>query len=158
MTEDATIVPATRSHYGLIKDMAVAYMTELRYALQLPLGQDIAYFDNYFADSDRYIFLIKHGIKNAGFALINKVCAHPDSEYHVAEFYIQEQFRRHGVASRAASSIFNSMPGNWEISIMPNHNSALDFWLYTVKQHTNSAYECVHAQGDSKTLIHFTSP
>ncbi len=69
----------------------------------------------------------------AGFALIN---SHAHSglavDRNVAEFFIARKYRRGGVGTAVARTIFQRYPGLWEAAVARANKAALAFWRSAV--------------------------
>lgn len=85
--------------------------------------------DAYWIEDGRIPLLIKVDGRLAGFALLNK---HPHSslevDHNMAEFFVVRRYRRSGVGTKAAHTIFSAYPGQWEVAIARRNVGALVFW------------------------------
>ena len=88
MTEIVLAAPADR---GLISAMLDDYLRELARHREIPVGAGTAteypHLDAYFLEPDRRAFLIRHGERVVGFALIRGP-ASTGRGWEVAEFYV----------------------------------------------------------------------
>ena len=58
----------------------------------------------------------------------------------MGEFFILAKFQGIGIGSRAALEIWQTHPGLWEVSIIPENKPALAFWRKTISTFTAGFY------------------
>jgi predicted acetyltransferase len=102
------------------------------------LGEDglfapYTYLDTYWSDPDRIPLLVRVGGRLAGFALVNR---HAHSglkvDRNVAEFFIARKYRRGGIGTTVARTLFQRYPGLWEAAVARANSGALAFWRNAV--------------------------
>jgi predicted acetyltransferase len=81
------------------------------------------YLDEYWNDSDRKAFLFRVDGAWAGLALV-----FTGDPRDIAEFFVMRKYRRHGVASQAASELFERFPGRWTVRQQLLNPAATAFW------------------------------
>jgi predicted acetyltransferase len=99
------------------------------------------YLDHYWAADDRETrlpFLIRADGKLAGFALVRRVGAGP---WKMAEFFVLRMYRRHGVGSEAARSLFEAHAGAWEVHEVAANTPAQAFWRRIIASVTAGHFE-----------------
>ncbi|WP_426593360.1 GNAT family N-acetyltransferase [Cellulomonas sp. McL0617] len=79
--------------------------------------------DHYWTDEDRHAFLIRAEGKLAGFALVRQ-----EQRTEMAEFFVLRRYRRRGVGAAAATALFHSYPGPWEVTQRLTNPAATAFW------------------------------
>ncbi|ARB93957.1 GNAT family N-acetyltransferase [Legionella longbeachae] len=143
------LIPASLNDYPTIRNMARFYI----YDLSRSCGHDSAdwalpsdglyeAFDckKYFEEASRKAFLIKILDELAGFVLLNKVSTFSDIDWNVGEFFILARFQRQGIGQLVAHELWNTHPGRWEVSVLPENKGGLSFWRKTISVFTNGKY------------------
>lgn len=143
------ILTATLDDYPVIQNMARFYVYDLSrecgfISKEWELPEDGLYesfdFKTYFTDKARRAYLIKHRDELVGFVLLNQIVFSPASQWNMGEFFILAKFQSKGVAQHVAHTIWNKHPGKWEVSIIPENKSALQFWRKSIGSYTNQVY------------------
>lgn len=143
------LIPASLNDYPIIRNMARFYV----YDLSRSCGHDSAdwalpsdglyeAFDckNYFEEANRKAFLIKIVDELAGFVLLNQIATSSDVNWNIGEFFILARFQRQGIGQLVAHELWNTYPGRWEVSVLPENKGALSFWRQTISVYTNGKY------------------
>ena len=85
---------------------------------------------------ERFAFLTFAGGRVAGFALATRsapaAAARP--ELDVAEFFVLKRYRRTGVGRRAASLLWQALPGVWTVRVSEGNPGAYAFWSGVVAE------------------------
>ena len=81
------------------------------------------YLDHYWTDPDRHPLLIRVDGRLAGFALVRAGQPHD-----MAEFFIMRKYRRAGIGTEAARSVFRRFPGDWQVRELEANVGATSFW------------------------------
>jgi predicted acetyltransferase len=81
------------------------------------------YVDHYWTDADRHPFFIRVDGRLAGFAMVRSGTPHD-----MAEFFVMRKYRRAGVATEAARTVFARFPGAWQVRQLPENGAATTFW------------------------------
>jgi predicted acetyltransferase len=81
------------------------------------------YFDQYWTDPDRHPLFIRVDGRLAGFALVRAGQPHD-----MAEFFVMRKYRRVGIGTEAARSIFTQFPGSWQVRQLEANVNATAFW------------------------------
>jgi predicted acetyltransferase len=100
------------------------------------------YLDRYWAEPERYPFLIRADGKLAGFVLLSRR-SHLNPQglaMVVAEFFVLRKYRRQGVGRRAAIAAFGHFPGAWEVAQMAENVGAQAFWREVIGSYTGGRY------------------
>lgn len=144
------LIKATITDYPTIQNMARFYVYDMsRYcgfiSKAWALPQDGLYeshdFRKYFEEPSRTAFLVKVEDELAGFVLLNKMGARPDTEWNMGEFFIIAKFQGKGIGREVANQIWKTYLGNWEVSVIPENKRALNFWRKAITRFTNSYYQ-----------------
>jgi len=89
---------------------------------------------------DRRGYVLRQSNAIIGFALVNEHLRFRDEGKAVAEFYIQEGYRRKGYGRMLAEHVFAQAPGNWEVAVSAKNHPALVFWEQVISSHTNGLF------------------
>ncbi|ARG98372.1 GNAT family N-acetyltransferase [Legionella micdadei] len=142
------LIPATGDDYSTIQNLARFYVYDMsRYCGFLPdweCPEDGLYeaydFKSYFIEKDRYPFLIRVNNELAGFVLVNKVGFIPDIDWNVGEFFITAKFQHRGIGQKIAQQLWQRYPGKWQVSVLPQNESGLQFWRKTINKFTKNQF------------------
>ena len=113
------------------------------------------YFDSYWADPERFPYILIKNAELIGFAFVRKLNI---QVYSIAEFYIIKKFRCSGYGKRLAKEIFDMHLGTWSIAQLENNKSAQTFWRKVVSSYTNGNFSESYSKAEPKgPVIHFHS-
>jgi predicted acetyltransferase len=79
--------------------------------------------DRYWAEVDRHPFLLRVDGKWAGFALVRAGDPHD-----MAEFFVMRRYRREGIGTEFARTLFARFPGRWQVREIQRNEPAQAFW------------------------------
>jgi len=96
--------------------------------------------DPYWSDSAQRPYVILVESKYAGLALVNGAVKVPGGRYWLEQFFIIKKYRRRGLGRAAATRLFESLPGQWQVGQMPLNLPAQAFWRTTINGYTNGNY------------------
>lgn len=54
--------------------------------------------------------------------------------------FILARFQRQGIGRLVAHDLWNTYPGRWEVSILPENKDGLSFWRKTISVYTDGKY------------------
>ena len=97
-------------------------------------------FKRYFEEPTREAFLVYAEEELAGFVLLNQAGTSKTTKWNIGEFFILAKFQGKGVASQVAKQLWETHPGQWEVSVIPQNSHALTFWPKTIAVFTNHTY------------------
>jgi predicted acetyltransferase len=106
----------------------------------------------------RFPFLLRCAGRVAGFALVQRgspVADDPDA-LDMAEFFVLRQYRRRGVGARAATLVWDRLPGSWTIRVLENNTRALAFWREVVSDFVGAPASPVPVVTPSGAWLVFT--
>ena len=84
----------------------------------------------------------------AGFILVDRWSAlDRPIDHSVGEFFVLQKYRRIGVGSRAAKSLFHRWPGRWEVSVAWYNKPAVAFWRKAIEAAVGTDVEECAADG-----------
>jgi D-arabinose 5-phosphate isomerase GutQ/predicted acetyltransferase len=145
-----TITIATLNDYSCIQNMARFYVYDLSrecgyISSDWTIPKDGLYesfnFKNYFEESTRKAYLVKVYDEIAGFVLLNQATENPSNTWNMGEFFIIAKFQGKGIGSSVFRKIGCIHPGKWEVSVIPENQSALVFWEKIINKFTNGKFK-----------------
>lgn len=100
------------------------------------------YLDSYWTDKSRLPFLIYYANQIAGFILVNShvILDENMGAKSIGEFFIMRKYRRKGIGTFAARSIFDLYPGKWEVSHEKVNKPSHEFWNKVITGYTDGKY------------------
>ena len=105
--------------------------------------------DSYWQEDGRFALTVHADCRPAGFILVNRWSAlDRDLDHAVAEFFILRSYRRNGVGSRAAGTLFEHWPGRWEVPVACYNKPALAFWRHAVAAVVDATVEEYPGDGE----------
>ena len=144
--QDLRIIDAKESQKEILQRLLELY----QYDLSIVTDDDVnpsglygySYLDCYWLEAKRYpyLFLVRESL--AGFALVNKVNWLPENKgaHSMAEFFVLKKYRRQGLGAAAAQCIINRFRGKWEIRILRENQSAIQFWSQVINDLTSGQF------------------
>ena len=144
--KDLRIVAAKESQKKILQRLLELYQYDLSIVTDNDVDQfglyGYSYLDCYWAEEKRhpYLFLFRESL--AGFALVNKVNWLPENHgaHSIAEFFVLKKYRRRGLGTAAAQYVINRFRGKWEIRILRENQSAIQFWRQAIKSLTSGQF------------------
>ncbi len=106
--------------------------------------------DAYWNDTFRYPYLIVHGDRFVGFALVHRVTNEPTFE--LVEFYVAAEFRRQGFGREAAEALFMLHLGTWSIAFRNDNPSGRAFWEPVLAKYQVTVTEATQPPGVIYTI------
>ena len=116
-----SVLVASAEEAPLIEAMMQPYLMELS-------GKAIHYprLELYWQEPSRYPYLLRERSRLAGFALVRRL--ENESSFELSEFYVEAAFRRRGLASEAAHTLFRTHIGIWSVSVRADNLAGQRFW------------------------------
>lgn len=113
---------------------------------------EYSYFEEYFIDDKRNIFIVKVDGKFAGFAFVNNIpyVLKQANVNCIAEFFILKKYRRGGIGKQFAFHIFDSLNGTWELFQHEKNQIAIKFWKSIISEYTNDNYQVIKTTNHDK--------
>ena len=130
-SEEVTLEAAAFTEAALLASLLQLYLHDLSEAFDIDLGPDGRFeyhekFPLYWSEPKRrFPFLIRYEGRVAGFILVTRG---PRATFDVAEFFVLRRYRRDGVGRRAASLLWDRLPGRWTVRVLKENKGALAFW------------------------------
>jgi predicted acetyltransferase len=105
--------------------------------------------DSYWREDGRLPLTVQADSRLAGFILVNQWSAlNREIDHSVAEFFVLRKYRRIGVGSRAARTLFQRWPGRWEVPVAWYNKPALSFWRKTIAASVDGTVEEYAGDGE----------
>lgn len=146
---EISVIEASINDHPLVQNMARFYVYDLSrecgsISADWALLEDGLYesfdFKHYLTESSRKAYLVKVYEEIAGFVLLNQETEDPTNTWNMGEFFVIAKFQGQGIASRVAHKIRKMNPGTWEVSVIPENNSALRFLQKAISEFTFGAF------------------
>ena len=144
--KDLRIIEAKESQKEILQRLLELY----QYDLSLLTDDDVdpfglygySYLDRYWVEENRYPYLFLFRESLAGFALVNEVNWLPENDgaHSIAEFFVLKKYRRRGIGTAAAQYVINRFSGKWEIRILGENRSAIQFWRELINNLTSGQF------------------
>ncbi len=128
MIPDFRVQPLATADCEIFASLVRLYLTEIAPSLDQTAQDRIA--SSWAApNKEVYAFLDSQMF---GFAIIRRL----DEEFHeMSEFYIDRAHRRRGIGRAAAIEVVRRHPGEWQLGIVSESESAHAFWMAALKTH-----------------------
>ncbi|HHP7229497.1 MAG TPA: GNAT family N-acetyltransferase [Xenococcaceae cyanobacterium] len=155
----------------ILQNLWPAYMHDLsQYQTHLPnkhglLDEEevVTYSDENFLTSwsahlDKiFIFLIYSDNCLAGFTLVaSPPLIEGKSDKLIHDFFLFHAFRGKGIGQVAASQVFETFKGSWQLRVLPENKPALKFWQKTVSSYSGGNFVLDEEQLQGTPMISFT--
>lgn len=85
-------------------------------------------------------FLFKAGDHYAGFCLVDNDVLLTHSEHSISEFFVLRKYRKSGLGRFAASQIFSSRSGVWEVAQHDSNVPAQAYWRKVIAEYSRGNY------------------
>ena len=115
-----------RFHNAIYAGSQNDYIAEMtQFVPDVRAGQAYPQFDLYWSEPDaRWPFWLKLDDDNVGFAFVRR----NEAATQMAEFFVAQPYRRHGVGLGAARRLISRFPGPWRITERESNPPAIAFW------------------------------
>ncbi len=150
------VVPAAPEQQPILANLLELYAHDFSEFHGIELAEDGRFgyksLPLYWSEPDRHPFLVKIDGKLAGFALVKKgsEISGRNDVWDMAEFFLARGYRRRGFGTQIASSIWNQLPGAWEVRVMEANVSALDFWGHAVSNFAGELIQPAEVEKDGE--------
>jgi predicted acetyltransferase len=150
------VLAATPEEQPVLANLLELYVYDFSELLGLEIGEDGRFgypqLSLYWSEPARYPLLVRVDGKLAGFVLLKKgeAVAGRGVVWDVAEFFILRAYRRRGVGTHVAHEVWRRFPGQWEVRVMEENPSALQFWAAAVAKFRGEASSPVRVQKDGE--------
>lgn len=146
-SREVSLATATRADAPLLANLLELYLHDLSESFPIEVGADGRFgyelLPLYWSEAERrFPFLIRHGPRVAGFALVTRGSSASDDPLvlDVAEFFVLRQYRRRGVGREAAILLWNLVTGRWVVRVSEGNRRALAFWPGVIRDYTGGAF------------------
>jgi len=140
------LLPAAASEQQAFADLVRLYHDDLKRVddgLQSRPCCSHSQFDAFWGCSGSQPFSIQVDGQLAGFALVNRRSKlHSSYDGHtVSDFFVLQRFRRQGIGRAAAITLFERLPGRWEVASCARNVPGHVFWRGVVDRYTCGRYD-----------------
>lgn len=143
--QNPVLIKATIADYPVIQNMAQFYVYDASRDCGFSISDNGLYEPNnyqaYVTEPAKQAFLVKISDEIAGFLLLNEVGFFSNTERKIDQFFILAKFQGKGLGKQIAHQIWNTYPGLWEVSIIPENKAALVFWRKAIAEYTAGIYK-----------------
>lgn len=102
-------------------------------------------------------YLISVDERPAGFALVALTpLVDGDADQELVDFFLFHPYRGKGIGREAAISVFDSLPGSWQLSVIAAHDSALSFWKAVLSHYAKNVQTIEKKHKSGLLLTEFT--
>lgn len=149
LLDSLTIIEATLKDYPLIQNLARFYVYDLSrecgfisdyWAVPASGLYESFDFKHYIVEPSRKAYLVKIQDEIAGFILLHQEGFYSKTNWVMGEFFILAKFQNIGIGQLAARNIWERHEGLWEVSVIPENQSALSFWRKTISSFAKEQY------------------
>ncbi len=157
MTTPLSLTPVSVAQKATLHRLLQLYLYELSAFTDDDVDQQglfaYAYLDLYWTDADRFPFFIQVGQQLVGFALVRQLAV---GSYSMAEFFIMRKYRGNGFGRKAATYLFDTFQGEWQIAQIDTNYPAQSFWRKIISAYTNDNFRESTA-ADGQQTQHFST-
>lgn len=110
-----------------------------------------SYLEDWLGRTTSHSLLIRVDGRPAGFALVaERPFPHmpQDVDFHLAEFFVAQPYRRRGVGRAAGLAALSGFKGSWNLSVIDRNVPALAFWRAVTGELTGGDYAEVVGVGE----------
>jgi predicted acetyltransferase len=128
------LVEATPADEATLANLLELYVHEFSDFLSIDIGPDGRFgypsLSRYWSDLGKRPFLVKVSGSLAGFVLVQQgsQVSGSDSVWDIAEFFVLRGYRRRGIGSAVARTVWMRFPGSWEVRVLRANRAAYVFW------------------------------
>lgn len=144
---EVDIVAAGRAEKAILENLFPLYLHDLSEFFEIQVDGDGRFLadgalDVWWEREGLFPFLIRCDSQIAGFALVaSPPFVSPGREYRMNEFFILKRYRRQRVGQAAATAVFDSLKGEWEVGWASTNVPAAAFWQRTISHYTSGSYQ-----------------
>ena len=110
-----------------------------------------SYLEDWLGRPSAHSLLIRVEGKPAGFALVAEQpfpFMPKDVDFHLAEFFVAQPYRRRGVGRAAALEALRAFKGSWNLAVLERNAPALAFWRAVTPELTGGVYSEIVGVGE----------
>jgi predicted acetyltransferase len=151
---DLTVDRAAPDAALVLANLWQLYAHDLSDVVDLDVGDDGRFpprgFEEYWRDDGRHAFLLRVDGRLAGFALVHRrsrLTGDPGT-WDMAEFFVLRRHRRQGVGRLAATWLFDTFAGPWEVRQLFRNTAASRFWRAVIAAYTGGRFSEVVVDDD----------
>ncbi len=144
MSEDIDLAGAGPKEIGVLKNLGMFYVYDFSEFTGFKCREDGLFGcrdEAFWGNEKNRFFLIRVDGKLAGFAVVDTTGMWPGADYDIAEFFVLRKFRRRGIGTNVAHTLFDAFPGRWQLRQVRENGPAQTFWRSVVFKYTSGQYE-----------------
>ncbi|CAN5904793.1 GNAT family N-acetyltransferase [soil metagenome] len=97
--------------------------------------------DRFWHDPDCHAFVATVDGRYAGVALVDGQVKLGQAGFWMSQFFVLKKYRRRGVGDTLATTLFDRLPGRWEVGQMPDNLPAQAFWRRVIGAYTSQGFD-----------------
>ena len=150
------VIPAAPAQEPVIANLLQLYAHDFSEFFDLKLGADGRFcYDElpfYWREAGRHPFLVKVDGNLAGFVLVKRgsEVSGDKTVWDVAEFFVVRGYRRHGIGTSVAHTVWRQFPGQWEVRVMQKNDSARRFWDQAIRTFVGKVVQSASVEKNGK--------
>lgn len=139
------LVPNERKH--VISRLMQFYLYDFTRYLDFDLDKDGVFpsypgLEAYWnSGNNKFPYVILADGNLAGFALVDRMLRNPEGQFYMTEFFVMQKYRRTGVGTWAAHTLFDMFPGDWKVSQVRANSPARTFWHRVIGSYTGGEFQ-----------------
>lgn len=142
-----TLHEATAEDVPVLRRLMQLYLYDLGTIDGWDIGDDGLFgsaerIESFWSEGSRRTFMIRVDGVLAGFVMVREGArfAGPGTR-ELAEFFVMRKYRRRGVGTLAATTVFDMFPGRWEVDQLASNVEAQAFWRAVIGRYTGGRFD-----------------
>ncbi|HSE93868.1 MAG TPA: GNAT family N-acetyltransferase [Methylomirabilota bacterium] len=144
---NVTLHEASAADVPVLRRLMQLYLYDLGTIDGWDIGEDGLFgsaerIESFWTEDGRRTLLIRVDGVLAGFLMIRDGgrFSGPGTR-ELAEFFVLRKYRRRGVGTRAATAVFDMLPGRWEVDQLASNAEAQAFWRAVIGRYTGGRFD-----------------
>jgi predicted acetyltransferase len=148
------VIPAGPEQQAVLARLLELYAHDFSEFYDIEIGPDGRFgyssLPLYWSERGRHAFLVWVDGKLAGFVLVKRGSDLSGNEavWDMAEFFVLRGYRRRGIGTQTAHTVWRRFPGAWEVRVMQSNASAQRFWERAIAEFVGEAIHPVSVEKD----------
>ncbi len=150
------VIPATSEQQPILVHLLELYAHDFSEFHDMELNADGRFgytkLPLYWLEPNRHPFLVMADRKLAGLVLVKKgsEISGDDAVWDVAEFFVVRRYRRRGIGTEIAHTIWSRFPGRWEVRVMESNHTADHFWERAIAEFVSKPIPSTRVEKEGK--------
>jgi predicted acetyltransferase len=138
--DNVSITPACPEQEPILANLLELYAHDFSEFHEIEIGSDGRFgysrLPLYWSEADRHPFLVTMDGRLAGLVLVKRGSdvSGDATTWDMAEFFVLRGYRKHGIGTHVAHSVWKQFPGRWEVRVMESNPLALRFWANAISK------------------------